>query len=74
MPFQHSEQITDQDESVRLSRNLARDYPECADFLRYAESHRDVIRRFGRFPLRNAALNRASTAKETIYLQEHSGY
>jgi uncharacterized protein (DUF924 family) len=74
MPFEHSEQITDQDESVRLFRDLAGDYPECSSFLRYAESHREVIRRFGRFPLRNAVLNRASTLDETAYIREHSGY
>jgi uncharacterized protein (DUF924 family) len=74
LPFEHSEQITDQDESVRLCRDLARDHPECADFLSYAESHCEVIRRFGRFPLRNGALNRASTPGETVYLRERSGY
>ena len=74
MPFEHSEHITDQDESVRLCRDLARDHPECAVFLRYAESHREVIRRFGRFPLRNGVLNRASTPEEIIYLREHSDY
>jgi uncharacterized protein (DUF924 family) len=74
LPFEHSEQITDQDESVRLCRDLTRDHPECADFLRYAESHREVIRRFGRFPLRNGVLNRASTPDEIAYLREHSAY
>jgi uncharacterized protein (DUF924 family) len=74
LPFQHSEQITDQDESVRLCRDLASDDPECAGFLRYAESHREVISRFGRFPLRNGVLNRASTPDEIGYLREHSGY
>lgn len=53
---------------------LARDHPEYAGFLRYAESHREVIRRFGRFPLRNGVLNRASTPDEIVYLREHPGY
>jgi len=74
LPFEHSEQITDQDESVRLCRDLARDHPECASFLRYAESHREVIRRFWRFPLRNAMMNRASTPDEIAYLRDHSDY
>lgn len=74
MPFEHSEQLADQDESVRLCHDLARDHPECAGFLHYAESHREVIRRFGRFPLRNGALNRASTPDEIVYLREYSGY
>jgi uncharacterized protein (DUF924 family) len=74
MPFEHSEQISDQDESVRLCGELAREHPECADFLPYADSHREVIRRFGRFPLRNDALGRASTPEEIAYIREHSGY
>jgi uncharacterized protein (DUF924 family) len=74
LPFEHSEQIADQDQSVRLCRDLARQDPECAEFLRYAESHREVIRRFGRFPLRNAVLNRASTPEEIAFLREHPGY
>jgi uncharacterized protein (DUF924 family) len=74
LPFEHSERLADQDESVRLSAELAREHPVCADFLRYAESHREVIRRFGRFPLRNALLNRTSTLDEMAYLREHSGY
>jgi uncharacterized protein (DUF924 family) len=74
MPFEHSEQMTDQNESIKLFGDVARDHPECAAFLRYAESHRELIRRFGRFPLRNAVLNRASTPDETVYLGEHSGY
>jgi NAD(P)-dependent dehydrogenase (short-subunit alcohol dehydrogenase family) len=64
----------DQEESVRLCRHLERDHPECAGFLRYAESHREVIRRFGRFALLNGVLNRASTPDEIVYLCEHSGY
>ncbi len=74
LPFEHSEQITDQDESVRLCRELERDHPECAAFLQYAESHREVIRRFGRFPLRNGVLNRVSTPDEIVYIREHSDY
>ena len=39
-----------------------------AEFLRYAELHRDVIQRFGRFPHRNAALGRETTQEERDYL------
>jgi len=38
--------------------------------LRYARRHRDIIARFGRFPHRNAALGRATTAAEAAFLQE----
>ncbi len=74
LPFEHSERLADQDESVRLCRDLTRGYPECGAFLSYAESHREVIRRFGRFPLRNDVLHRTSTLDELVYLREHSGY
>lgn len=73
MPLEHSEQLTDQNESVRLFSALARAHPECADFIGYSESHREVIRRFGRFPLRNEALNRASTAEEIEYIRQVRG-
>jgi uncharacterized protein (DUF924 family) len=74
MPFQHSEALADQDESVRLTAELARAHPECADFLKYAEAHREVIRRFGRFPHRNAILGRAASLDETAYMRKHSGF
>ncbi len=61
LPFMHSEDPTDQDESVRLFGLL--DPSE-----HYAEHHRDVIRRFGRFPHRNAVLGRESTREEEEYL------
>jgi uncharacterized protein (DUF924 family) len=68
LPFEHSETLADQDESVRLFGQL-RD--GCGnDLTNYAERHRDVIRRFGRFPHRNAVLGRTSTADEEAYLAE----
>ncbi|WP_122600918.1 DUF924 family protein, partial [Pseudomonas viridiflava] len=41
-----------------------------ADNLNYAERHRQVIARFGRFPHRNAVLGRESTAEEMVFLSE----
>jgi uncharacterized protein (DUF924 family) len=68
LPFEHSEDLADQEESVRLFETLR---PEVSDDTTgYAHSHRDVIRRFGRFPHRNAALGRTSTAEEVQYLSE----
>jgi uncharacterized protein (DUF924 family) len=64
MPFMHSEDIVDQDRSVEL---FASALPE---WLRYAEKHRDVIRRFGRFPHRNALLGRQSTSEELDFLKQ----
>ncbi len=68
LPFEHSEVLADQDESVRLFETL-RDALG-ADTTDYAHRHRDVIRRFGRFPHRNAAMGRANTAEEDTYLAE----
>jgi uncharacterized protein (DUF924 family) len=64
LPFEHSEDSADQDESVRLFTSLGE------DMVRYATDHRDVIRRFGRFPRRNAALGRISTPEELDYLAQ----
>lgn len=68
LPFEHSENLADQDEAVRLFRTLPPG-PDADGVIEYAEKHRDVIRRFGRFPHRNAILGRTSTAEETAFLQ-----
>lgn len=59
MPFQHSEDLADQAQSVRLFAALGE--PERLD---YARRHHDVIARFGRFPHRNAVLGRVPTPAE----------
>jgi uncharacterized protein (DUF924 family) len=69
LPFEHSEQLPDQDESVRLAETLREALGD--DSVGYAERHRDVIRRFGRFPHRNAVLRRTSTEDELAWLAEH---
>ena len=53
MPFQHSENLDDQNRAVLLMAELKDDH-----LLGYAKKHRDVIERFGRFPHRNAMLGR----------------
>jgi len=72
MPFMHAENLEDQNESVRLFRALADTDPDRDGNIRYAEQHREVIRRFGRFPRRNAVLGRASTAEELEFLARES--
>ena len=62
-PFEHSENLADQDEAVRLSSDM----PEV---LKYAHVHRDIIVRFGRFPHRNKALGRETTAEEQAFLDQ----
>lgn len=59
LPYEHSERIDDQHESLRLIGGLGR-----PDLLDYAQKHYEVIRQFGRFPHRNAALGRASRPGE----------
>jgi uncharacterized protein (DUF924 family) len=68
LPFEHSEDLADQDLSVRLFAAL--DAAAGGEVHDYAVRHRDVVRRFGRFPHRNAALGRANTAAEAAYLAE----
>jgi uncharacterized protein (DUF924 family) len=69
LPFEHSEDLPDQDESVALCRALqASDGDD--DTLKWAEIHRDIIARFGRFPHRNRALGREMTLAEQEFLDE----
>jgi len=68
MPFEHAEGLAMQDEAVRLFTRLAAIAPELGHMLDYAQRHRAVIERFGRFPHRNAALGRQSTAEELAYI------
>jgi uncharacterized protein (DUF924 family) len=69
LPFQHSESLADQERAVKLYEPLQA-FAETADTGRYAIAHRDIIRRFGRFPHRNAALGRASTLEEIEFLKQ----
>jgi uncharacterized protein (DUF924 family) len=59
MPFEHSEDMDNQDRSMLLFTALGDDR-----MLDYAKKHRDIIARFGRFPHRNAILGRAPRADE----------
>lgn len=67
LPFGHSEDLVDQERSVELARSLGQ------PSLSHAERHRDIIRRFGRFPHRNPVLGRSMTPVEQRYLDE-GGY
>lgn len=68
LPLEHAEDLVQQDRCVALFEALAAEHPSMAGALDYAERHREVIRRFGRFPHRNAALERVSTPEELAYL------
>jgi uncharacterized protein (DUF924 family) len=69
LPFEHAESLAMQERSVALFETL-RDDPGSASAIDYAHRHRDVIRRFGRFPHRNAILGRDSTPAELEFLKQ----
>ena len=69
MPYMHSESLAVHDEALRLFTELGRPEP-----LRYEELHREQIVRFGRYPGRNAALGRQSTAEEIEHLNEKGSF
>lgn len=79
MPFEHSEVLLDQHTAVGLFSQLRDETPAShrhlsGSALRYAQRHRDIIQRFGRFPHRNAILGRDSTAAEREFLSRSSGF
>jgi uncharacterized protein (DUF924 family) len=63
LPFMHSETLADQEKAVAFYRAQNN-----ADGLKWAERHADIIRRFGRFPHRNAILGRVTTSEEQTFL------
>ena len=76
LPFEHGEALADQDLSVTLFEGL-RDVPAHAapgGAIDYAWQHQQVIRHFGRFPHRNAALGRTNTPDEQAWLDAGGGF
>lgn len=69
LPFEHSEALTDQELCLALMKDISA-FPETADLPKWAAAHLVIIRRFGRFPHRNAALGRESTAEEVEFLKQ----
>lgn len=69
LPFEHSENIDDQRQSVTLAKRWIKD----PDYIDYAQQHLAVIERFERFPHRNPVLGRQSTAGELAFLAETGG-
>jgi uncharacterized protein (DUF924 family) len=70
LPFEHSEDMADQDLCVRLMEERLASEP---GNILHAQAHRQIIARFGRFPFRNAALGRDNTPAEAAFLAE-GGY
>lgn len=69
LPFMHSERLEDQDKSVELFTKAG-----LSENLKFAHHHREIVRKFGRFPHRNEALGRKSTPEELAYLNSKEGY
>lgn len=69
LPFEHSESMQDQQRSLDLMTALGD-----GNYLRYAIAHADCIRQFGRFPYRNAALGRTTSAAEQAWLDARVPY
>jgi len=69
LPFMHSESLVDQDRSVLLFETAGLE-----NNLKWARSHREIVRRFGRFPHRNQILGRESTPEEVEWLNSPEGF
>ncbi len=69
LPFMHSETLADQDRSVELFAAAGLDFN-----LKWARGHREIVRRFGRFPHRNAILGRTSSEEELAWLASPEGF
>jgi len=65
LPFEHSESLADQERGQALYRAAGDD-----DGLKWANIHADIIRKFGRFPHRNAMLGRSTTPEEQKFLDD----
>jgi uncharacterized protein (DUF924 family) len=79
LPFEHSEDLVDQDYSTLLfAVEAVAAPPDAKERLRgaldFATKHRDIIRKFGRFPHRNAVLGRESTPEEVEFLKSGRGF
>ncbi len=75
LPFEHAEDMATQDRSIELFTRLrdetdGPDREDAEEQLDYAHRHRDIIKRFGRYPHRNAALGRLSSEAEEAFLKE----
>jgi uncharacterized protein (DUF924 family) len=74
LPFEHSEELSDQRRSVELFENM-KPHANKSEWIDYARRHLEIVERFGRFPHRNAALGRPNTEEEVAFLaQPGSGF
>ena len=69
LPFMHSESLEDQERAIALYEAAGME-----ENLRFARHHREIVRRFGRFPHRNAALGRECSDEERTWLQSKEAF
>ena len=69
LPFEHSENLEQQQKSVELFRHLSGE-PDSDSVIEYAMQHLEIIQRFGRFPHRNQILGRETTSEEAEFLKQ----
>ena len=79
LPLEHAESLEAQNACIVAFERLVREAPDelreyCESILGYAQRHREVIGKFGRFPHRNAVLGRESTPEEREWLATHDGW
>ena len=65
LPFEHSEELADQERALVLYKNL-----DSEESVKSAIGHHDAIKRFGRFPHRNGVMGRQNTPEEEEYLSK----
>jgi uncharacterized protein (DUF924 family) len=75
LPLMHSEDLSDQRRCVQLFDDMVKRVPEALKsdaehYLDFAERHRDIVERFGRFPHRNEILGRGCSSNESEFLKE----
>lgn len=69
MPYMHSEEIEDQEQSLILYNQAGLEYN-----YKFAQHHYDIVRQFGRFPHRNAILGRESSIEEINYMNSDGAF
>lgn len=70
LPFEHAEDLAQQQRALELFGELGREHPATADLVTWAVKHHDIVARFGRFPHRNAILGRLDTPAEADFLRQ----
>ncbi len=71
LPFMHSEELNDQFYCNELIDNYLKDNPQYKEIKKFSKLHKDIIKKFGRFPYRNKVMKRINTKEEDEYLNSN---